>query len=687
MSVVWLLTVAFFQSQGHEARAVKLVDEAAGLSRLLGVPITVDPVLRNESLLVRDSGSDAGSTLAAVAKAVHGSAMRTADGWTIQRSPIDRADIERTRAANRAAWIREGIREVARYRESLGGDRVPPSTLWKQIDEENRQIKEVEHGRRQAQVKFFASELLPSQWLLESLVTQIGLDTLAKLPTGQTEIFEDRPAPGCQPLAVHSELIAEFGAKMQRFHAMIIPESASRSIEERYRNGAFAGVGQDSEPPQLLRLRVDPELATLGFILEGYDRQGRLTLSANMMTPAEGKEVSPHLVAAEAKRSANPEWVDLDARSDPEVDDQELASSKPVAERLIHPEREDPLNRSVAPVIEKLAESESSLCVIQLSDPLWQAARVSVQHGRLSLASLRSVMSISLQYERTTVDGFVIWRSADPDYVSPTHANRKSLGQFARQVLREGPPTMREYCQFRHDVGGIDSPLPEVWLAWEKSFTGDTGRPTLTTEMARFIGSISDVDWERLSEGQSLTAAQLGITDALQSLLLKTDSSPPQGMNSDTGPFRHPIELLRGGSVGDCQVRLRDENEPVFRWRSLRGGDETFWEPYSAMSRYFRVPVRLIGPDAPKIVMTRSEYESRLDRQNRFRTALRPHAYFEISLLGKGTLQAEYVGNPVRESSGLVYTDLPEEVRANGWRAATAASLASAQRKLGHLGG
>ena len=274
-------------------------------------------------------------------------------------------------------------------------------------------------------------------------------------------------------------------------------------------------------------------------------------------------------------------------------------------------------------------------------------------------------------YEKASQGPAVLWKDLDPESEEQTEAKRKLLAEFSTAVAASGFPDLRTQGRLYYESSPPFGTLTNAWPFLAAVTCGNVvGGGSPSTRLLTLVGAISDQDWQRLVNGETLTCGELGVTTELQGLLEHEDTIEIGADRPFPDLYRHPMELFPKGVPGDVPIRVHSTRTRVMRSWPINGQELQGWTPTNDFVKdSFRLP--LVGidlnADPPTVRMSRGAYEQQQSRQ-RYRFGTRYDASVLIGL--PNGLYVRYEGPSAAEGDPdtFLYSDLPQAYRDGLWQ-------------------
>jgi hypothetical protein len=581
----------------------------------------------------------------------------------LARTASDEKEAEQERVNERAGWLQLKLNDVAEYRLARTKGRTLSSAIDAEINKAARVSESIAGGFLDSPEPGFASELLPAEGLLTSLISAIGAKPLSSTPIGESSVWEDSPVAGARPLPPHKDLTDKYVAEMETIRGSELSPKTKIEADKLGLSGFFAEWGQVTQPARL-RLEVRPEETMTVVSLAGYDASGKQILTATLIAQPVKVWRRPEIIVKDNLLRGDATWLPLTPQSAAplSLSAQELIAKPPAW--FLKPENNEPLDLFVGDALRAMAKKVPTKCMaVQVVDGVWDDAQASIVKGRLNAQAFESMLKEWTRYERLETADYVVWRPKGTIDPARCQADRKAMGSFTQAVIRNKALDLRTLAKFRESSGPVQTSLTLYWsrtLRWDPqtSLSGDT-----THTFYRLIGSISDTEWQRLAMGRVLTVGDLGLSGRFASLL-DEDRTPIQSAMPFPAVLRHPRESFPSGDIQKAPVRVIRRRRELLGTVSSQGDGIIQWsEGIPALSI---LTVRNDPEKGPVYSMTRDEYERWL-KALKFRTGIQDETAVVIQLPG-GTFEVASFADPLIPTSALsTYDGLQSSVRDAIW--------------------
>jgi hypothetical protein len=658
---------------------VPLQEAVNSLTRQIGKPCLVLGALRRERVFVEPHGAAPTVVLSALAASLHASIHQTTNGLVFERTTADLTEMRRSREADRANWISDRLEKVRKFRVDKTKRGAPDQVFFDALDHQADQIAQVSHGKRNDIDPFYAIQLLPSEVVLEELISRIGPAKLAEAPSGTVVVYEDSPVEGANPLPLHDDLDKAYEQSMQAFQNIQISQIEAGRLKALSLSDALVGWFGVSEVVTL-RLEEEAEDTQILFKLEGFNAKGGRTALAYFAAGPTASLRMPNLTIRATEKDPHSSWIRI---SDAGLDVIKFTKNETLMKLpdwYLHPDKIEPLNLFVREALGNIAsETPNQPVVIVAADSLWPNTAQCLQGDRINTYALEEVIAEWSPFERVESLGAIIWRPKDEEYCEASNADRTALAEYARSLEREGHADTLSAVRLYTDSNTYPGSLSNAWF-----FDGQlaSGRQVMSCNLGRsfyhLLGEIPQEGWDRLMSCQTEGCAELGIEDAMESFLKNDAYLRTEGVTSDL--LRHPNEVL-AETVRDLPIKFEvstDQQIDIIQPGRFNSG----WSSLDRLKAdfYLRPYDFTWANDQPVIKTTREEFEQQFaDR----RYQLGQMRTITVTI---GLARGAYVLGKINEiaiPSGepFGYADFPQEFRDAAWNRACQLGMEDEKRR------
>jgi hypothetical protein len=667
---------------GHALSA----DAAAGLiGDTIGISVRVAEPLRNNLVFLEPRGTAARGMIEPLAVALHASVRRTPNGILLERTKEDQDSAERTRTAQRATWL---IRELAlrkKFRDShLGSQTRLDQVYFRAVDEQRARLLDIAAGRRSTLDMLTPGTLLPWASVMDGLLSRIGPERFARVPTGEVRIFEDSPVVGAEPLPKHSDLVADYEAAMQTLRQTYMPGGDGRTAISAKSNLEIADW---STSHSVVRVRLAEQAYECGmaFQLEGFDSDGGMVASCSLSANAASMPLNPRQILA-GLRDPEKNTIRLSSEAYTALRFAENAAGEAVPSWFQAPTRHEPLDLFVREVLGGVANrDQSGPFVAVVRDDYWRAVCQCAQGGGVNIDAFISYVAQGVPSDMEVVGKATVWRPLDPSFAESIQCDRRALQTFARDCMAVGHADIRTVSQLFRGAcraEGTPAPLASAWLLIEQSAARaePTLRSSLGNEYFRPLAQVPDEVWERLTSGQTFTVAASGLSGAMDALLAKEIFERAEGGGPVASWDRFLFDLVAQAGPDRMTISLRPLPGPIIKTRTaanswLAGGQTLaeFVNGFMLTESSFRW-----DSGTASLATSREQFEKGLTAARYM--LCRPEGFdMIVGFPGDMSITVRFRGQLVPLSGELAYSDLPQSIRGQVWNHACAAGLAMSQ--------
>jgi hypothetical protein len=664
-------------------RVLTLESVVSQLCQDLHKRISVEPRLGKKLVFISDPGSQPEPLLSSLATTVHASLVTTANGLRLQRTSGDLRTARKAEIAQRAGWIRARLDQVAKFRADRLSRGSFEAAYARELDAEARARENYHLGRGLAPAAFFVNQLLPGEILIESLIRRIGVDQLATVPTGESQVYEDFPADSAFPLPDHADIVDQYVADSLPLERMSLPGQSTSPY--------LSHLGGPTRTPVKLRLRQLVERTRVIFNLEGFDSRGTRVLAADFFTQSKDPSRLPASIAREAMQKQDAVWETLSASAQGALgwfSPTASVTSDNVPDWFLHPESGEPLNLFVAEALNGLASLEQSKPVmVDVDDAFWDAARLCCLKGRFCATGFRDILSESENYDRTETGWGVIWRPKNPELVEASLADRKVLGRAARALVFEQSDPLKPLSRLFYDASKSSSTLAWTWARKAVLFDAPDNGSLFDESAYRMLGALPASVWNELENGKTVSAGQAENTDDVRNLLSgERYQTTGQGNLSDLK--RHALELYSEHSVASTLISLHPMQSTVIRFWNQTAVEPKWWNPADVLFSMAGVRMEYLASGEPTptgtffVVSTQAEFEEKLGKSRKFRLAVEHDTVITLGLPEGRRIELRHRGAFTDLHPAGDYADLPAEFRDEVWNNARTRQLAERNATL-----
>jgi hypothetical protein len=671
---VYLQIIALILIQPPAGRVFRVDSYLDTLAGKLGKQISVQPSLGKKLVFVSNLEAPPAELLAALAIAVHGSLTTVADGVRLDRTVEDLKTLKTAEIKERAFWFQARLDEIAKFRKGISSTPSVSAAVGAELVNERRLTEDfrLHHGPRP--LSFFAPQLLPSENLLESLISRIGIDELASIPTGQIRIYEDLPVDGAAQLPAHGDLLDDYMRESVPYEASPLGSDATYAVNELRLASYFAHLGHPTKRPVKLRLKISVRVTDLVLNLEGFDGDGNRVLVANFFTRGRTASRPYPSIATEEMVKPDAKWAGLpeSARSGLDSVLKPNAAVGVPSDWLLHPESQEPLNLFVSGALAAFAAQEpSKLMVIDVDDFFWQFVRPCCKDGQICVSALQAELDEAEDYERIETTSSVVLRPRFPEALEAAQADRKVLGRAAQALVEGKGDRLRTLSLLFHEASPEFSTLARAWARMALRFAPNDSEELWGDDAYRLLGAIPEDEWAALQDGDRAAAGRIGVTNEARSLFL-SDTQIPFGENPPSDLNHHAIELYAQWPVGQTTISMKPTEVTAVRWLMPDVGSKpamwSWWQPVGALTAFAPLPIARASNGALSVVGTQDAFEARLGRNWQFQLATEHDRLITLNLPEGFRIEWFDRGAKHDISHPGAYADLPADLRAKVWQ-------------------
>jgi hypothetical protein len=680
--VIHLLIAALLAKDAIFGEVVTAEREAAMIAAQLGVRVQVSPKLQSHLVFLVPHGASPMDQLECLASALHATVVRDHADYAIERTNQDVSRYTRARADKREELVRSTLKSIEKARELRNRLASPIEGFPQAVLEERDNLQDLTQGKiLSSQLgNFYPNQLLPSEVLLEKLLDRIGLRELAEIPTGDIQVYEDRPVAGAKPLPPHDDLDQAYIEARKAYDGVELPPEVKHIV----RSYALAETAADSFGPSgslvQLRLQITADENGPQAKLEGFDSAGKRVLTASF--GVQTLRVGGKTLIKEEGAKPGALWVTLRDQSAEASAYSRAEKPGPIPAWLSDPKHHEPLNLFVLDALNALAEREPSKCVaFDASDLFWPSVNDCIQENRLNLDVLMTVLDAGNLFERVESPKAEIWRPIDPEGDEQRTADRATLGRYTNDVTSEKRADLHEVGQLYFDASKQQpGSLTRAWFYLVLRANG-LEFPDIPEGILIVIGSLPGVTWEQLQNQKTMSSADLSAQSQVEKFLADDRFLQVQGDAPFPDLYSHPAELYPSGFDAATPISLTTGWVPVVRIWPNNGFENKGWSSLQTLHGMFHVSSLQIQwvNGSPQIGVDRATWEQNTG-QWCFRFANQEQTTVTIGLPHGLYLRYTQTGNTEQVSDVLTYQDLPQAKKDEIWKNACDSALQMASR-------
>lgn len=667
------------------ARVSTVGDNAKWIGERLGMTVTVQPKLAKELLFISNLDYPPEKLLPLVARAEHASVRSTAGGLVLERSAADLKTLAENERKERAEWIRARQKRVAEYRQTTLGSGDVAGALTRAIDAEQTAFQNfLRHGGTRPPT-LFPSDLLPGQALIDALIQRIGIDELASIPANRTVIYENNPLEHAVPFPPCSDLVNAYMKQSAPYETVSLPSESTQEMQGLMQTPYFSQVGQPTQRPARLRLRVTVSKVDQVFELEGFDAGEKRVLHAAFGTDGPTRARPDVGIAGEELVKPNARWspISQETQQVASVVTRDLPRGEPAPEWLAHPENSEPMNVFVSDCLRAFAAQTPDKCtVVDVDDFFWKLAGLCCKDGKLCTSAFQSELDEVEDYEKVEDGASIVLRPRSPEAVEDARANRKVLGRSVRDLIARNGERLRTLSLLSHDASAETSILATTFARYAMQVSPtdlDDALLVIRDPAYRLLGGISDEAWTKLKFGEPQPVGRLDVTGEARALLV-SEAHSAHGEQPVSDLKHHPIELYDRDPMEATSISIQPSEKTVMRSQNPKG-TVSMWEGAAGFARTIggwavnRLPGFNTAPAGQDVFEQRVTYRVGAVNEHAtkwkwsFQTAVQSISTITIHLpYGQ---RIEFVLSTIHDPSPLgAYLDLPQNVRNELYKAA-----------------
>lgn len=489
-----------------EYRATRVPSMLRDLGEKAGINLEAEPRFTNEVLILRARAVTLRELMDRIADVCDAGWERTERGYLLKRPAYRQRELEALDRKLRADGIQKVLDAEAK---TLAKWDTPEKRAGAWIEGYALARKKADQG--DYEMLSNSSIYHPSHQFYLKLMTAIGAQKMAALPIG-ARIAIASPANVAQlPLpSAYSAILEEF-------------KETAEAVPRLFENGGKEIPEPVAEwlKPYFKPLRIGKTImamtnehwGTWGY-MGVYDPEGRMVASSvglrvSHMFPAEpflpGRTLKPvpYGEAALELRSCY-----FDAAGNDEAVPMNKTMSRAGLERLLNPERYDPLAYQDSDAFLGLAEQSDRMLIGRLPDELWRSRPLAAKGETMKL---EAVLSAAAQQGLVVKDkdGWLVLKLSNPAHFERTRLKRDSLGRFFRTSWAARAMSFEDACRYQFendgnaDNSGLGPSLRTVLIGLGVGpFKGPSG--FMPPRLMAFLGSLGKEQWRILYSGEPL---------------------------------------------------------------------------------------------------------------------------------------------------------------------------------------
>ena len=588
--------------------------QAKELANLLaaesGQKVQLPTGLGRDLVFMDRNGASSAVALSSLASALHSSVLPSKDGLVIERTQEDVAAYHKQRLTIRLGWISAKVKSIEEFRASRHASEVAGAAVLSEIANESSTAELVSRGKVESFGSHYACELLPTETLILSVMEKIGASTLAGVPSGKTQVWEDHPVGGALPLPDESDAMSRWIEQFNRMSQPPLPAASQIGIGRLGMTNTFKGWGEPRKLPAKLRFWARAEDQIISFFLEGFDQDGRQLLFAMVRACPHDSPQFPGAIAkpflatpAEAVPLSSAEEAALAFRRVNRLEDLPVWFKDPVAN--------DPMKQFVTPYLEQLARQDSKKCfVAEVPDTLYDDVRASCSDHAVNLAAFQATMRDWSQLEEIQSPTSTIWRTCQSPDACSEQANRNALKALTKSVVSSKAVELRSMAKFCYDAGERQTAFCSFW-AWALHSSPQISHNDggCGNDFYRALGAISDQDWSELISGTPKVISTLGVSTVVNQMI-EDEYEPVKSIGEIPDLFKHPSELFEASTVGEVKLSFIYREAPFSGVSYARDPQRIDWSEAELPNLIRFVDLRL----APvlKVATSREQFDDYL---------------------------------------------------------------------------
>ena len=385
------------------------------------VRIVVAAQLRADLLYVDARSATGEQLLAGVAQALHASLVRDGQTFELRRTSADKKAGDVALVTQRAGWLHDELDVRAKYRRAHFAKSGPDACLAEIHRLAGLKMDEVAK-RQSSGPNSSVSALpaiglfgvgLPSQLLLERVISRIGVEHLADIPTGEVRIYEEHPTTDAVSLPPVDDLRTEYEAAMPAFREWQLSDRDRSALTITNLGNKILGWS-GSYLINRLRLKEEARPNAIYLTLEGFDSLGQRTAYGDLYAAPASSLGWSGVPLQRQQRNPDTRWIPYAAekalRDSPNV-----VAGPQFADWQLHPDKIEPLDATIGSIYAAIAsECPDNPCILAVSDCDIQYLSECVQNGRLNVDAFEAIRQTRLPYEAATIGNCFTWALNDP---------------------------------------------------------------------------------------------------------------------------------------------------------------------------------------------------------------------------------------------------------------------------------
>jgi len=446
-------------------------------------------------------------------------------------------------------------------------------------------IKKFDPSRKNFGTWYYQGDRLSDETPIGRAFTRIAATfdpaELAELPKDIKTVWSSNPTPTEKPLQADALPIIEDFLKEQGDWANAIDKidlTAPTTNGLTHYVGALGDFKEDAGGKVFkVLLTVTPQGTNFGFYVElmAFNQKGKKVAWTNtVLTSADDRAKTPPANAAPGDDEKIKLDADVQAFFEKRNDPQGLANSKKLKDslinKLLHPEKPDPLSILMSSKLIQAANIKRMNMVAHLTDNMFYADGNTSTTGVSVDEFLRKIDSV------TTISapdgGWLVVKPKRPNECRTYQADRTELGKYLRRLSSGRPLSLDEQAAF---ALSLPDPLCN-FLPWQLCNLLKLPRvDDYDPAMLRFYGLLTADQKERMMhDGLTFGSLRVEQLECVKRMLYRTRSrlgyTPPKGEEKRfdfdlfyNGLWHEPTECLPNGIPPQGLIKLTVENSNV----------------------------------------------------------------------------------------------------------------------------
>lgn len=661
------------QTGDESAHLVSVAAEARSLSAALRRQITVERSMTSLPILVLPRQGSPEQVLRLMASALGASVVPDGRDYSIRRTPADRRGTAERQIVRVKSWL------AARWRQSdqtaaklalVGGleaQYVTSAAEYARVLEANRALPLFNYVEPTNNACF-----VPAGRLLRKIIDRMTPEELSSIPLNTPIFYSNHPNPVERLLPNTQELLATFASEQSKL-ATVLPSK-----------GVVIPI---PEEPRVL-VQITRRTSHLEFILYVYDPAGQFVAQCGDMTRLSMLWAPPFVEGSPFFGLKDSRWQDLADSSKLYVDTEsfrhagfKLDPAREAAEpwidvmhrklhtkymppAFLHPERLEPNDYVVREGLLGIAKSYPGRpFAAVVPDDLWPDSFGAVKDYRVNVDAFLHFLDKDGAEVSQTNEGTIV-RLSDPDSQGERIADRKTLGEAVRHFATSQSIGVREWCSALAALAPLGRASVGGWFLGTvlESVPAFSGKTVYDPTFARFLGTMTDGEWESLCRSGTTTLSSAESIEAFLQVVSHEGAPVLGGNPSKPGALDRPIENLIAEGVDQAIVNAKVDRTTAVRvwvpgqgWQGVRNSPSESPRFLGNMLGTRLLPSASASDAATAIGQFLSSLRFKYFIQERFR--------FTIPLPSGREMSQTYIDDADGEAPEVGFDDLPSAIR------------------------